>query len=62
MRKSKIRFPGIKYVPLVNIKSHIKYELRLNTESRKSSAVKGIQIRIPLRYGARIYLATKRRE
>ena len=45
MRKSKIRFPGIKYVPLVNIKSHIKYELPI--EYRKSEEFGGKRDSLP---------------
>lgn len=45
MKKSRIRFPGIKYVPLVNIKSHIKYELPL--EYRKSEEFGGKRDSLP---------------
>ena len=45
MESSKIRFPGLKYVPLVNIKSHIKYELPI--EYRKTEEFGGKRDSLP---------------
>ena len=60
MAKSRIRFPGLKYVPLVDLNSHIKYELPI--EYRKTEEFGGKRDALPysIHCVARTYLETIR--